>query len=487
MGLVVAGFLLADLFLETQTLVHGIVEFGKGVAHLAAADEQFEAVGDGRVVGVAARQRRNFRGVMVDEVGLNELGLHEDVEELGLHLAELLALEHLFAAFFHQRLGRVEVVVHVRGNAPDGLQGLVERHPGPARAEMDGLALVLHGVAARDAARDVPEKPLGQIHEVVVPGKGPVELAHGEFRVVAGGDALVTEVAPHLVDLFEAAHEQPLEVELRGDAHIKRHVQGIVVRDEGLGRGAAGDGLHHGGFHFHEAGRIQKCAQLAHDLGARLEDLDGLGRDDQVHVALAVARLHVFEAMVLLGKRPHGLGQQLDRGGLQGQLAGLGAEKPAAGAHNVADVELLEGGVGLCAEGVPLGEDLEASRGVLDGEKGHLAEGAQGHDAPGQTVGLVLGGQGGLVEALMVRGHGADDVAFLEVVGIQRDIRVEELDGLGDAVLEDLVQFVTGVEAFEQRPEVFHPLGLDRELVFFFAWRVGAHGFLRCLRGFPVC
>ena len=80
---------------------------------------------------------------------------------------------------------------------------------------------------------------LGQAHHVVVVGVGLVELQHGELRIVGPVHALVPEVVADLVDPLEAAHQEPLEVQLVGDPQVERHVQRIVVGDERPGRGAA--------------------------------------------------------------------------------------------------------------------------------------------------------------------------------------------------------------------------------------------------------
>ena len=56
-------------------------------------------------------------------------------------------------------------------------------------------------------------------------------------------DALVAEDPADLVDLLDAADQQPLQVQLQGDAQIQVDVQRVVVRDERPGRGPAGDGV----------------------------------------------------------------------------------------------------------------------------------------------------------------------------------------------------------------------------------------------------
>ena len=69
-----------------------------------------------------------------------------------------------------------------------------------------------------------------------------VELEHRELGVVPRADAFVAIVAVDLEHFLEAADGQPLEVKLGRDAHVHLLVERVVVRDEGLGRRAAGIG-----------------------------------------------------------------------------------------------------------------------------------------------------------------------------------------------------------------------------------------------------
>ncbi len=86
---------------------------------------------------------------------------------------------------------------------------------------------------------------------------GLVQLQHGEFGIVPGLDALVAEHPADLVDLFHAADQQSLQVQFQGDAQKQIDVQGVVVRDERPGRGAAGDGVQRRRLHLAEALAVQ--------------------------------------------------------------------------------------------------------------------------------------------------------------------------------------------------------------------------------------
>ena len=81
---------------------------------------------------------------------------------------------------------------------------------------------------------------------------------------------------------------------------------------------------------------FQLPAQRRDDLRARDEHLAHFGIGDQIEIALPVARLHVFQAVPLLGHGEQGLGKELELLGVDAQLAGARAEQVALDADDVA-------------------------------------------------------------------------------------------------------------------------------------------------------
>ena len=127
--------------------------------------------------------------------------------------------------------------------------------------------------------------------------------------------ALVAEGAAQLKDALVPAHQQALEVELGRDAQVEVMVEGVVVGDERLGRGAALDGVQQRGLDLHVSLLLEAAAHRGDHLGAGGEHPSGLWVDDKVDVALAIAQLLVGQAMELLGKGAQGLGEQRQTGG----------------------------------------------------------------------------------------------------------------------------------------------------------------------------
>ena len=79
----------------------------------------------------------------------------------------------------------------------------------------------------------------------------------------------------------------------------------------------------------------------AHDPRARTERGAYLGVDDHIHIALAVPKIGILEAMELLGQRQQRLGKQRDRGCFDGNFTRVGLEYFAFRADDVADVRFF--------------------------------------------------------------------------------------------------------------------------------------------------
>ena len=197
-------------------------------------------------------------------------------------------------------------------------------------------------------------------------------------------DAFVAEDAADLEDAVHAADEAALEVQLEGDAQVEVAVEGVGVRLERTGRGAAGDGVQGRGLDFGELAAPEEAADRFDHAAADEETATGLLVDDEVEVALAVDLLGVGQAGPLLGQRAEGLRDQPVFGYADGDLAGLGAEELAADADEVAGIDqLLEVGVVSVAQGVAGEVGLDDAAAVEQLDEAGLAHDAQGDDAAG--------------------------------------------------------------------------------------------------------
>ena len=103
----------------------------------------------------------------------------------------------------------------------------------------------------------------------------PLEEKVGYSRMVKIDDQVfiggTTSVQPDGSVYGETAYEQALERQLGGDAQVEVAVKGVEVGDEGLGVGAAEDGVHHGGLDLHVAVGLHVAADQADDLAALAE------------------------------------------------------------------------------------------------------------------------------------------------------------------------------------------------------------------------
>ena len=171
------------------------------------------------------------------------------------------------------------------------------RAKGPA--QVDALPLVVELARPGHLRGDFAQQSLGEVHHVRVVGMGLIELEHRELGVVFGGDALVAKIAIYLEHLFEAAHHQALEVQLRSDPQVHVESKGMVVGTEGAGDGASGQALHHWRLDLEKAALYEEGADESDNAAPSPKRLAGGLAGDEVEIASAVAQLGVAEAVPL--------------------------------------------------------------------------------------------------------------------------------------------------------------------------------------------
>jgi hypothetical protein len=115
-----------------------------------------------------------------------------------------------------------------------------------------------------------------------------------------------------------------------------------VVGLEWLGGGAAADGVEQRRFDLEEAARVEESPERLDHLCPSAEHLGDGGIGEEVHVALAVALLDIFEAVPLGGRRQQGFAEVLVAPRADRQGARLGADGRAFHQHVVGEIEELE-------------------------------------------------------------------------------------------------------------------------------------------------
>jgi hypothetical protein len=146
---------------------------------------------------------------------------------------------------------------------------------------------------------DAPQEDLDEVHEILIGRVGLVKLEHRELGVVASAYPLVPVAPTDLVDPLESAHDEALEVELRSDAHVKAHIERVVVRDERPCRRAPDERVHRRRLDFQEAPLVEDRPRRPDDVAPGAEDV-GDGRiGDEVDVSLPVAQLDVRQSVPL--------------------------------------------------------------------------------------------------------------------------------------------------------------------------------------------
>ncbi len=290
----------------------------------------------------------------------------------------------------------------------------------PRRREVD-RPVVAH---LRGHVRD---QPLAARGDVLVVGVRLVELEHRELRVVGRVHALVAEVLAELVHALEAAHDQPLQVELGGDTQVELAIQRVVVGGERPGQRAPVQGLEHRRLDLDEALGVEEAPDGRDHPSPGDEQLARVLVGDQVELAPAKARLDVGQPVVLLGRGAQGLGQQREVLDAQRQLAPLRYEGDAVDADQVAEVQPQQPLHPLRPKLVDPRLELDPPGAVDEVEERHLALAAprgQPPRDPVADVGLLTGRQPG-----MRRAHAGDRLDAVELVG-------ERIDPVGAQRLE---------------------------------------------------
>ena len=168
--------------------------------------------------------------------------------------------------------------------------------------------------------------------------------------------------------------------------------------------------------------------------------------------------------MEFLGQRAEGLGDDLEGGGGHGDLAAAGAHEGAAGFDEVAEVEIVEGGLGVGGECSDAAEELEAvvsvagAAAVADVDEGDFALAADAEDASGddhgggwRAGGIVAGGAGiaGVGDFVGFEGGASlgDAVVAGDASGVGVESGLAQDIGLAEALVNEFLEAVTGMGA----------------------------------------
>ncbi len=265
----------------------------------------------------------------------------------------------------------------------------------------------MHCSTAQHRLRQPPQHILCQVHGIAVIGIGPIVLQHGELGIVSGRKPFVAEVAVDLVDALKAADREALQVKLRRNAQVHVEIQGVMVSNERFRRGTAGNHLHHGCFHFHEAALVHVLADEGDDLGATLKHLPGIRVHDQVDVALPIAELLIGQTVVFVRQRSQRLGQQPRLFHVDIQIALTGFMQGAPGGHDITEIPCFDPFQRVGIQHLAIDVQLYLCRPVLYQQK----SAAVAHQTTGHRIRLIALLQllfGRVAKAcLQLRRHGA--------------------------------------------------------------------------------
>ena len=138
-------------------------------------------------------------------------------------------------------------------------------------------------------------------------------------------------------------------MQFQRDPQVQRHIEGIVVRFEGPGRGAGGDRVQRGSFHLDKALPRQRVADRLHDFRAAQKTRQHALGVCQIEIAHPLPQLGVGQAVVFFRRRFERLGKKMEPFGEDRQLARLGALQLAVDADQIAQIKAFGQGPILLA------------------------------------------------------------------------------------------------------------------------------------------
>mmetsp|Transcript_13027 Transcript_13027/g.40462 ORF Transcript_13027/g.40462 Transcript_13027/m.40462 type:complete len:341 (-) Transcript_13027:520-1542(-) len=227
--LAVAHLPLPHLLLEAPVLLHGVRELAVRVADLHTVDEELEALGRVRAVGVSLGERRHEHGVVSDECRFDDVVRDEAVDELVHEFRRCEDRRELQTPLVEDldkegdALARVQLRQRWELHVETLLQRWHHAHTFERRPKVDRghrtirPAHLDHGRSSgllSNAAQQVLCRP----HQVLVRRVRLVELARRELGVVIVVGVLVAEDSADFENALHAADDELLQIQLWRDA-----------------------------------------------------------------------------------------------------------------------------------------------------------------------------------------------------------------------------------------------------------------------------
>ncbi|BBG29261.1 UDP-N-acetylglucosamine enolpyruvyl transferase [Zymobacter palmae] len=419
-GFKVTGILLGYLRTETLRLIFGIVQLREAVGDLATTDEELKAIGDVRILVVAACQRTDFSRILGNERRHDKTMFCHFFE----HFRQQTTFAPVIARFEAQTLGQRQqrrLVGQIL--LGDVLLGTVFQHGFThcqaikrlGQVDRDGIVILSHLQlsGAQHGSSDVAQHVFRQRDQVTVVRKRPVELQHGELGVMTGRQTFVAEVAVDFEHTFEAAHDQTFEVQFWRDAQVHVHVERVVMRDKRTRRSTTRNRLQHWRFDFHERTFAKVLADRGDHGGTDTESIAHFRIHDQINVALTVAAFLIGQAVELVRQRTQALGQKASafHHDVQITLAGF-MHRPMC-RHDVTDVPAFDVGQYVFRQPFLIDVQLDLSADVLDDDE----RAALTHDTTGNGRFAVLLFQRFLIELTQLGLQFGGQTVATEIVG----------------------------------------------------------------------
>ena len=212
-----------------------------------------------------------------------------------------------------------------------------------------------------------------------------------------------------------------------------------MVCFKGSGVGAAGDNGQNRRFHFEIAPVIQEFSDSFNDHSSLAEYLPYVFIHDEVHISLTISHVRIGQTVEFFREDLYGFREKHDFRRSDGDLPRLRPEYRTFNSHDIADIILLKGLIGLLAHLIPADIELHTAFPILKIAEGHLAHHSLGHQASGDLHGLFL--------------HGLKVIPNL--LGIILLFKFGDLEGILSRLLQGRQLFLHGSQLLPQLHDFF--------------------------------
>ena len=375
---------------KTFFLVDWVVKLRECVCKFTTGDEQLETFGVARVICHSFGQRGDFNRMTHQEGWLDELVLNEFIEEQIENIAFEVTFFVLNVVLFCNSSCFFQSVDFIKVYAGIFLNSVNHGDTCERFAKVDFLAAINDFSCAQYLFGNIAQQLFSQVHDVFIVGICLIELEHGEFWIVFGVHAFVTEYTTDFVNFIKAADNQTFQVQLKSDTQIHIDIEAVVMCDKWTSSSTACDIVQNRGLNFQITFCIQEVAQLFDDHGTFYEYVTNFWVHDKVNVSLTVSQVSVGQTMEFFRQRQQGFGQQDCLSSTDRDFTVFSTENLTLYANDITNVPFFELVIDFFANNVAFDVDLNSAGRICNVKEGCFTHCTFAHDTSSNGNRLIL-------------------------------------------------------------------------------------------------